>query len=36
VRLRPPPFFDVQIRQIVANDFDGHIYVPEDGSDIEP
>jgi len=36
VRLRPPPFFDVQVRSIVAEDFAGHVYVPEDGSELSP
>jgi ribonuclease BN (tRNA processing enzyme) len=36
VRLKPPPWFDIQIKSIVANDFKGHIYVPEDGSELSP
>jgi ribonuclease BN (tRNA processing enzyme) len=36
VRLRPPPFFDLQIRSIVANDFAGTIVVPEDGDLVFP
>jgi ribonuclease BN (tRNA processing enzyme) len=36
VRLRPPPFFDLQVRSIVANDFEGEIVVPEDGDTVFP
>ncbi|MBW2500810.1 MAG: hypothetical protein JRF61_26300 [Deltaproteobacteria bacterium] len=36
VRLRPPPFFDLQIRSIVANDFEGEILVPKDGDQVFP
>jgi ribonuclease BN (tRNA processing enzyme) len=36
VRLRPPPFFDLQIRSIVANDYEGEIVVPEDGEVVYP
>lgn len=36
VRLRPPPFFDLQIRSIVANDFEGEIVVPKDGEVVYP
>jgi ribonuclease Z len=36
VRLRPPPFFDIQIRSLVANDFEGEIVVPEDGDVVHP
>jgi ribonuclease Z len=36
VRLRPPPFFDLQIRSIVANDYDGEIVVPKDGEVVYP
>ncbi len=36
VRLRPPPFFDLQIRSMVANDFEGSILVPDDGEVIFP
>ena len=36
VRLRPPPFFDLQVRSIVANDYKGKIVVPEDGEVVYP
>ena len=36
VRLRPPPFFKLQIRSIVANDFEGSIVVPDDGDYVFP
>jgi ribonuclease Z len=36
VRLRPPPFFKLQIRSIVANDFEGVILVPDDGDIVFP
>jgi ribonuclease Z len=36
VRLRPPPFFDLQVRSIVANDFEGKILVPKDGEVVYP
>lgn len=36
VRLRPPPFFDLQVRSLVANDYDGPIVVPEDGDRVFP
>lgn len=36
VRLRPPPFFDLQVRSIVRNDFSGKIVVPKDGEVVYP
>jgi len=36
VRLRPPPFFDLQVRSLVANDFDGEIVIPKDGDVVHP
>ena len=36
VRLRPPPFFELQVRSLVANDFDGEIVVPKDGEVVFP
>ncbi|MEZ4334134.1 MAG: hypothetical protein R3F35_20480 [Myxococcota bacterium] len=36
VRLRPPPFFDLQVRSIVGNDFAGEIVVPKDGEVVYP
>ena len=36
VRLRPPPFFKLQVRSIVGNDYDGNIVVPDDGDVVFP
>jgi len=36
VRLRPPPFFNLQVKQIVANDFRGDIVIPSDGDLVFP
>lgn len=36
VRLRPPPFFDLQVERIVATDFGGRIIVPDDGEAVFP
>ncbi len=36
VRLRPPPFFELQPRSLVANDFAGEILIPEDGDLVFP
>jgi ribonuclease Z len=36
VRLRPPPFYDVQITLIVGRSYDGDIRVPEDGETLYP
>ena len=36
VRLRPPPFFAAQLRSIVAKEYGGEIYVPDDGDEIVP
>ena len=36
VRLRPPPFFDLQVRSIVASTYDGDIHVPSDGEELRP
>ncbi len=36
VRLRPPPFFELQVRSLVANDYEGEIVVPEDGEVVYP
>jgi len=36
VRLRPPPFFDLQVRSLVANDYEGEIVVPKDGDFVFP
>ena len=36
VRMRPPPFFEVQVTSIVGRDFEGDIVVPEDGTELTP
>jgi ribonuclease BN (tRNA processing enzyme) len=36
VRVRPPPFFDLQVRSLVANDYDGEIIVADDGELVFP
>jgi len=36
VRLRPPPFFNLQVESIVANDFSGTIIVADDGDVVFP
>lgn len=36
VRLRPPPFFDLQVRSLVENDFRGEIVVANDGDTVFP
>lgn len=36
VRLRPPPFFDLQVRSLVANNFKGEIIVAKDGELVFP
>lgn len=36
VRLRPPPFFNLQVRSLVANDYAGEIVVPSDGDFVFP
>ena len=36
IRLRPPPFFDLQVRSLVANEFAGEIFVPSDGDLVFP
>lgn len=36
VRLRPPPFFPLQVRMIVDDHFDGTIEVPSDGDSFNP
>jgi ribonuclease BN (tRNA processing enzyme) len=35
-RLRPPPFFASRFRAIVGEQFDGDVYIPEDGDEIVP
>ena len=36
VRLRPPPFFNLQVERIVATDFSGPVVVPDDGDTVYP
>jgi len=36
VRLRPPPFFELQIRSLVSNTFGGEILIPSDGDVVFP
>jgi ribonuclease BN (tRNA processing enzyme) len=36
VRLRPPPFFNLQVRSLVANEYAGEIVVPDDGDYVFP
>lgn len=36
VRLRPPPFFDLQVRSLVANAYEGEIIVANDGDMVFP
>ena len=36
VRLRPPPFFELQTKSLVGNTFSGQIVIPEDGELVFP
>jgi len=36
VRLRPPPVFRLQLQSVVDDDFEGSIWIPEDGDALEP
>jgi ribonuclease BN (tRNA processing enzyme) len=36
VRLRPPPFFDIQVTGVVGNTFSGSVVIPDDGDELEP
>jgi len=36
VGLHPPPVYDLQVTQIVGDDFSGEILIPEDGDEITP
>ncbi len=36
VRMRPPPFYDIQVTGFVDDTFDGTILIPEDGDELEP
>ena len=33
IRLQPPPFFALQVRSIVSNEYEGKILVPADGEE---
>ena len=36
VRMRPPPFFEIQVTGLVGRDFEGNIVVPADGDELTP
>ena len=36
VRMRPPPFYDIQVSGPVSNTFKGAIEIPEDGDELQP
>ncbi len=36
VRLRPPPFFEIQMTSLIGNEFGGEIVIPEDGELVFP
>lgn len=36
VRMRPPPFYDIQVTSFVEESFSGEILIPKDGQEIEP
>lgn len=36
VRLRPPPFYDIQLEAVVGQTYDGQLMLPEDGESIRP
>lgn len=36
VRLRPPPVFQLQLRNVVDDSFAGSIWIPDDGDELEP
>lgn len=36
VRLRPPPFFEIQMKRLVGNTFGGEILIPQDGELVFP
>jgi ribonuclease BN (tRNA processing enzyme) len=36
VKMRPPPFYDIQVTSHVAETFAGNVLVPEDGDEITP
>ncbi len=36
VRMRPPPFFDLQLKNLIDDHFDGTVFLPEDGDEFTP
>jgi hypothetical protein len=36
VRMVPPPFYDFQIESVIGGDYDGKLFLPEDGESIRP
>jgi ribonuclease Z len=36
MRMRPPPFYDIQVTSHVAETFPGRVLIPEDGDEITP
>ena len=36
VRLRPPPFFSMQVQSVVGDTYDGQIIVPDEGDELVP
>jgi ribonuclease BN (tRNA processing enzyme) len=36
IRMRPPPFYDIQVTSFVRESFDGEIVVPKDGDELVP
>ena len=36
IRMRPPPFYDIQVTSHVDDTFPGEIWVPEDGDELTP
>ena len=36
VRMIPPPFYDFQIESVIGGDYDGKLFLPEDGQSIRP
>lgn len=36
IRMRPPPFFEIQVTRHVAQSYDGRVRVPDDGEELVP
>ncbi|MDG2335526.1 MAG: hypothetical protein P8Q97_15010 [Myxococcota bacterium] len=36
IRMRPPPFYNFQVKAIVGQSYDGTILIPEDGDELTP